>query len=166
MKFLAFILATILPLAALHVEAGEPNLLDLEANETTVRDEARRSFLVGTWYRKQATRQGGYSEERAELANDGTYRFSFRRTMADGTIDEYVEIGYWGLVDDIHFTIATGHVEDGIVYPNDMTDPRGYDIYEVLSLTGDSFRYRHRISGNTYELQRVRQPARQRRGPE
>lgn len=155
MKRLIPFLALIFLSPAPALSASNSEHIDLDAQGTTIRVEARRTFLVGTWHRKQRTKQDGVSEETAEMYRDGTYRFTFRTKAGDSPLEEYVEVGRWGLVDDIHFTIATGHVKNGKLIDYDTSDPRRYAVYEVLDLTKNRFRYRHKITGNTYQLRRV-----------
>lgn len=116
-----------------------------------------RDQLVGQWHRNDESQFERFSEF-AQLNADGTFIFSFyTHTLDGGLITEISEIGEWGLVGDVHFTITKEEVEDNQNYLADMNDEGNYHAYKVLILDEKSFTYQHIVSGEKFTLYRVAQ---------
>ncbi|MDG1732722.1 MAG: hypothetical protein P8M49_03550 [Thalassotalea sp.] len=115
----------------------------------------QRKQLFGQWHRAE---QNGTenTNELAEINADGSFSFSFYSYTPDGTIiDEITEIGDWGLVGDIHFTITKGEVDNEAHYMADPTDADNYHAYKVLHLCPERFTYEHIVTGEKYTLFKV-----------
>ncbi|TRX55852.1 hypothetical protein [Thalassomonas sp. M1454] len=114
-----------------------------------------RNQLIGQWHRSE---QNGAqnTNELAQMNDDGSFSFSFYTYTPDGTIiDEITELGDWGLVGDIHFTITKGEVENETHYVAEPTEADNYHAYKVLHLSAERFTYEHVVTGEKYTLFKV-----------
>lgn len=115
-----------------------------------------RTKLVGSWYRSQESEHNLVETEYAQMLIDGSYEFSFTAHDQNGkVIEQFIESGDWGLVADIHFTIAKSEFVDNDHYPVDLADPNNYHAYKVLELTNQIFKYRHLVTEEVFILRRV-----------
>jgi hypothetical protein len=115
-----------------------------------------RELLAGRWYRKELNDMGHQLVEYAELCLDGSFEFSFVEQNAQGEIiNQNIELGDWGLVGDIHFTITQEEVVDDEHYRADLTDENNYHAYKVLALDSQNFKYQHIVSNEVFILRRV-----------
>jgi len=113
-------------------------------------------MLIGTWYRSDIDDQGLPTSEYAQLTDDGSFEFSFVTHNCQGDIlEELIELGDWGIVGDIHFTITKSEFVEGDHYAADLTDEDNYQAYRVLQLTNQIFEYQHLITKEVYILKRV-----------
>jgi len=115
-----------------------------------------RQQLVGSWYRSETEQNGSISTEFAQLSADGCYEFSF--TVQDGKGDmlqQSLEFGDWGLVGDIHFTIAKAEYLENEQFATDLANPDNYHAYQVLELSSQIFKYQHIVSKEVFILRRV-----------
>jgi len=118
--------------------------------------EFERQQLVGAWYRSEADDNHCVTTEFAQLSSDGSYEFSFSIHDENGSlIEQSIEMGDWGLVGDIHFTIAKAEYFDGEQYATDLADPNNYHAYKVIELTNQIFKYQHIVSKEVFILRRV-----------
>ena len=69
--------------------------------------------------------------------------------------EQVTELGDWGLVGDIHFTITKSEVVDEKLYTASLSNPENYHAYKVLLLSADSFKYQHIITEEAFILKRV-----------
>lgn len=103
-----------------------------------------RALLFGRWYRNDIDAQGVETVEYAELSADGSFEFMFESTVQETKLTEQiVELGDWGLVGDIHFTITKSELIDQQLYPADLNDSDNYHAYKVLQLNHHTFEYQH-----------------------
>jgi hypothetical protein len=115
-----------------------------------------RSLLFGRWYRSELTNQGIQTTEHAQMNADGSFEFSFIEQDSEANITEqYTELGDWGLVGDIHFTITQAEENDGKQYAADLTDENNYHAYQVLQLDSQVFKYQHIVTKEVFILRRV-----------
>lgn len=115
-----------------------------------------REKIVGSWFRTDVQLNGETHTELAQIHNDGSYEFSF--TIYDNNnlqIQHNIELGDWGLVGDIHFTIAKAEVVDEEAYPMDMANEDNYHAYKVLELNSQQFKYQHIVTKEVFNLKRV-----------
>lgn len=113
-------------------------------------------YLVGSWYRSDTDGNDNVHTELAQLFEDGCYEFNFSVQDKNGTtIDQSIEGGDWGLVGDIHFTIAKYESAGGERYIADATNPDNYHAYKIIELTGQLFKYQHIVSNEVFILKRV-----------
>lgn len=115
-----------------------------------------RALLFGHWYRKELTENGIMVSESALLSPDGSYEFSFIQYDHHGDIiEQSVELGDWGLVGDIHFTIAKNEYVDEQLHAADLTNDDNYHAYQVIDLNSQIFKYQHVITKEVFILRRV-----------
>lgn len=113
------------------------------------------SLMSGAWYASQPTKMGGVRQVISERYPDGTYKIRFKTTRKDGEINEQTEIGQWGLVGNIYFSIYRGILTpEGIKYSN-TSDPFNYDAYRVIELTENKLVYESIIEKTVYSAIRV-----------
>jgi len=115
-----------------------------------------RELLIGQWYRTDTDKQGSLLTEYATISADGSYEFSFIEHDSDGKVTEQIiELGDWGLVGDIHFTIAKSEFINEQHMAADLANPDNYHAYNVLRLDHKIFEYQHVISQEIFLLTRV-----------
>ncbi|MEW6983048.1 hypothetical protein AAD001_10410 [Colwelliaceae bacterium 6471] len=115
-----------------------------------------RELLIGRWYRSDTDEQRASTTEYAEMSADGSYEFTFIRQNEQGDIlEQIIELGDWGLVGDIHFTMAKSEFVDEQHYAADLADPDNYHAYRVLKLDSKIFEYQHVVTNEVFILRRV-----------
>jgi len=131
-----------------------------------------RELLFGRWYRNDIDEQGNEIVEYADLAADGRFEFTFitltnalintliksdlvTERSAEQIIEQVVELGDWGLVGDIHFTITKNEVVDEQLYAADLNDSNNYHAYKVLQLNHHIFKYQHIESNEIFDMRKV-----------
>lgn len=115
-----------------------------------------RTLLFGCWYRNEIDKQGNETIEYAQLSPDGSFEFTFTTLNIKGEIiDEVTELGDWGLVGDIHFTITKNELVNDELYAADLNNEDNYQAYTVLSLDHKKFHYQHRLTNEDYIMRRV-----------
>ena len=107
-----------------------------------------REMLFGRWFREEIVDQNIKTTEYAQLSADGSFEFTFvtletKAGAADNIIDQVSELGDWGLVADIHFTLTKNEVVDEQIYAADLNDRNNYHAYKVLQLNHHFFEYQH-----------------------
>lgn len=113
------------------------------------------SFMVGKWFGSQPTKEGGVKKQIMERLPQGEYRVTFRIYDKEGKYEEQTEAGYWGISDQIYFTIFRGWINAGQFVPSNPSDPYNYDAYKIISLSNKIFEYKSLSSGNSYSLKKV-----------
>lgn len=115
-----------------------------------------REQLFGRWYNTNTDEKGIQTSEYAELAVDGSFEITFLTFDDKGEVcDKVVELGDWGLVGDIHFTITKSELIAEELYAADLADSGNYHAYRVLQLDNQIFEYQHIESNEVYKLRRV-----------
>jgi hypothetical protein len=115
-----------------------------------------RKMLMGSWYLNSINEQNNHTCEYAKLSIDGSFEFSFVTHNSHGEIlEEIIELGDWGLVGDIHFTMTKSEFIDGEHYAADLANEDNYQAYRVLRLTNQIFEYQHLLTKEVYILKRV-----------
>jgi hypothetical protein len=103
-----------------------------------------RALLFGRWFRNDIDEQGNETFEYAELSCDGSFEFTFITLGIKGEVIEKVtELGDWGLVADIHFTLTKNEMIDNELYAADLNNNDNYHAYTVLALDHKKFYYQH-----------------------
>ena len=151
---LAFCIISLSGCAA--ISAKPDDVIDTEALYKTQATEQQRLELIGRWYRKQLTKDGGVSEELTQMNADGSYLFQFKFSHEGVVTNTYVESGLWGISGGYHFTfaLAEGHSNEEM-WPVDPEDHKNYWVYKVLELSQSNFRYQTVATGDIFELRRV-----------
>ena len=115
-----------------------------------------REQLVGQWYRLEIGEQGQQISEYAQLLVDGSYESTFSTLDVNGAVlEQSVELGDWGLVGDVHFTITKSEVVDNELYSADLTLSDNYHAYRVVKLTSQTFEYQHLVTNEVFIMRRV-----------
>ena len=115
-----------------------------------------RALLIGKWYRHGIDEQGNQVSEYADISADGCFEFTFVYHDANGaTTHQSIELGDWGLVGDIHFTITKSEFVDEQHYAVDLAEPDNYNAYRVLELTSQTFKYQHIVSNEIFVSRRL-----------
>lgn len=152
-KFLALLLTICLfsctsPVTSpLAITADKPSL--------SLSQEQAWKMMIGKWYGKQPTKEGGIREEIIERYSQGTYKVTFRFQDKGGKLESKTEAGTWGIAGPIYFTVFRGFVDSGHFSPTDPNDPYNYDAYEVSKLNTEEFEYQSVTSGNRFALKKV-----------
>ncbi|WP_291618105.1 hypothetical protein [Colwellia sp.] len=115
-----------------------------------------RALLFGRWYRNDIDEQGNETVEYAQLSSDGSFEFTFITLDEKGeVIDEITELGDWGLVADIHFTLTKNELINEELYSADLNNDDNYQAYKVLGLDHKTFHYQHILTNEEYIMRRV-----------
>ena len=116
----------------------------------------QRQLLFGSWYRNEKIMDGCVQTEFAQMTEDGQYEFYFSVRNSEGyLIQQSVELGNWGLVGDIHFTLTKAEYIEEEQYEADLTNADNYHAYKVLELSHQIFKYQHLVSNEVFILKRV-----------
>jgi hypothetical protein len=115
-----------------------------------------RALLFGRWYRNDIDEQGRQTVEYAELSADGSFEFTFESTGQDKNVTEQiVELGDWGLVGNIHFTITKSELIEQQLYSADLNDSENYHAYKVLQLDHQVFKYQHIETKEIFMMRKI-----------
>lgn len=115
-----------------------------------------REMLVGKWYRSDTSENGQQVSEYGEIAIDGSFEFTFIYHNNDGSIErQVIELGDWGLVGDIHFTITKSEFIEEEHYAVDLAEADNYNAYRVLELNNQIFKYQHIVSNEIFISRRI-----------
>ena len=115
-----------------------------------------REQLVGQWYRIDNNELGHQMSEYAEISADGSYEFTFSTLNEKGNvIEQSIELGDWGLVGDIHFTLTKSEFVDNELFNSDLGNSDNYHAYRVLQLNSQVFQYQHIVTNEVFIMRRV-----------
>ncbi|GAA5136709.1 hypothetical protein [Thalassotalea piscium] len=115
-----------------------------------------RSALVGQWFSSLENNNGEQSTEFADIQADGSFEFTFTHYDSNNQIiEQVIELGDWGLVGDIHFTMTKSEFVNNQHYASDLADADNYQAYKVLALDSNIFKYQHVITQEVFILKRV-----------
>ncbi len=115
-----------------------------------------RELLFGRWYRNDIDENGNETIEYAQLSGDGSFEFTFITLDEKGEVIEQVtELGDWGLVADIHFTMTKNELIDEELYAADLNNDDNYQAYRVIMLDHKTFHYQHLLTNDEYIMRRV-----------
>ena len=119
-----------------------------------------RELLFGRWFREDIDEPNKKIIEYAQLSADGSFEFTFITLQvnvgeADQVVEQVTELGDWGLVGDIHFTITKNEVVDEQLYAVDLNDNNNYHAYRVLQLNHHIFEYQHIITNEIFIMRKI-----------
>ena len=119
-----------------------------------------RELLFGRWFREDISEPNKKIVEYAQLSADGSFEFTFvtleiKVGQVDEVIDQVTELGDWGLVEDIHFTITKNEVVDEQLYASDLNNSNNYNAYRVLQLNHHTFEYQHISTDDIFIMRKV-----------
>lgn len=123
--------------------------------ELSMSEEQRWLLMIGKWYGNQPTKAGGFRQQIIERYADGTYKIVFKITEPNGTVEESVEVGSWGVSGPVYFTMFRGWLYGEDMHPSDPSDPYNYDAYNIVNVTQELFEYEHVSNGNKYKIKKV-----------
>jgi len=119
-----------------------------------------RELLFGRWFREELKDDNKKTIEYAQLSADGSFEFTFvtletKVDTADKIVDQVTELGDWGLVADIHFTITKNEIVDEQLYSADLNDRNNYHAYRVLQLNHHIFEYQHIETNEIFIMRKI-----------
>jgi len=115
-----------------------------------------RALLCGLWFSDSCNEDGLKCTEYANMTADGSFEFVFSTFDKNGQlIEKAIELGDWGLVGDIHFTMTKNEMVDEELYAADLNNEDNYHAYKVLQLNHQIFEYQHIVTNETYIMRRV-----------
>ena len=119
-----------------------------------------RELLFGRWFREDSSEPKRKIIEYAHLNVDGSFEFTFITLQvkvgeADRIIEQITELGDWGLVGDIHFTITKDEVVNEKLYVTDLNDSNNYHAYRVLQLNHHVFEYQHVDTNEVFIMRKI-----------
>ncbi|MDP7593655.1 MAG: hypothetical protein QF552_13355 [Litorilituus sp.] len=119
-----------------------------------------REFLLGRWFRQDTDEHNRKVIEYAEFSADGSFEFTFvilaiTVDKKEQIIEQITELGDWGLVGDIHFTITKDEVIDEQIYAADLNHSENYHAYRVLQLSHQLFEYQHVETKEVFKMRRI-----------
>jgi hypothetical protein len=119
-----------------------------------------RALLFGRWFREEIDEPNRKIIEYAQLSADGSFEFTFITLQvnvgkADQVVEQVTELGDWGLVEDIHFTITKNDVVDEQLYAADLNDSNNYHAYRVLQLNHHIFEYQHISTNEIFIMRKI-----------
>lgn len=115
-----------------------------------------RALLFGRWYRNDIDTQGRQIVEYAELSADGSFEFTFVSTEQETNLTEQIiELGDWGVVGNVHFTITKSEFVDQQLYAADLNNSDNYQAYNILQLNHQVFEYQHIETKEIFIMRKV-----------
>lgn len=112
--------------------------------------------MFGRWYRNDIDTQGRQIVEYAELSADGSFEFTFVSTEQETNITEQIiELGDWGVVGNVHFTITKSEFVDQQLYVADLNNSDNYQAYNILQLNHQVFEYQHIETKEIFIMRKV-----------
>jgi len=115
-----------------------------------------RALLFGRWYRSDTDAKGNETGEYAELSADGSFEFTFVSCEQEtNRTKQVVELGDWGLVGNIHFTITKNEFVDQQLYAADLNNSDNYQAYKVLQLNHHTFEYQHIETKEIFKMRKI-----------
>ncbi len=122
--------------------------------------EYERELLFGRWFRDDIDELNRKTIEYAQLSADGSFEFTFiilqeNIGKAEQVVEQVTELGDWGLVGDIHFTITKNEVINEQLYAADLNDSNNYHAYRVLQLNHHVFEYQHISTNEIFIMRKI-----------
>lgn len=119
-----------------------------------------RELLFGRWFREEKNNLNQKTIEYAQLSADGSFEFTFITLLvkdgeADQIVEQVTELGDWGLVGNIHFTITKDELIDNQLYATDLNNKDNYHAYKVLTLNHHLFEYQHVVTKENFIMRKV-----------
>lgn len=119
-----------------------------------------RELLCGRWFREDINTENIKTIEYAQISIDGSFEFTFITLekvfgAADRIVEQVTELGDWGLVGDIHFTITKDEIVNEQLYAADLNNSNNYHAYKVLQLNHHVFEYQHVDTNETFIMRKV-----------
>ncbi len=134
---------------------GDPVVTIPQVDSTIAMAKSPREAFVGRWYGEDEASGGTTRRWVVDAFPDGVFRITFRFYEEDGTYNEQVEVGEWGISGPVYFLSTKGWVDDGNFLKADTRDGELYDAYKIIKLDPAVFEYEHFVNGNRYQIRRV-----------
>ena len=155
-KYLTLLaLATLLSIQLSYATSNTSDKQVTLKKPVIISDFEKWGYMIGKWYGRQSTKEGGTKQELMTRSADGTYVVQFTVERKDGSKVYQTEAGHWGISGNIYFSIYRGWFREGKLIPSDSSNPHNYDAYQILELNNDKFQYKHANSGNEYIVNKV-----------
>lgn len=117
----------------------------------------RWTMMVGKWLGEIDIKGGGKQKWLVQRFPNGTYKIHFRIYLKDGSVQNVIEAGHWGISGPIYFSINRAIAdENGEFRATDPSDPHYYDAYEIKEFTDKILRYRHFETDNEFQIKKVK----------
>ena len=88
------------------------NIVQTEKSSLSVSQKAKWAMMVGSWYGNQPTENGGSRHWIMHRLPQGTYQVYYSvLDSEEQKTDEGGEVGHWGIVGDVYFSIFRGWVK-------------------------------------------------------
>lgn len=113
------------------------------------------SWMLGKWYGEKELSYGGKHKWLVERFTNGKYVIHFKSHRADGSVNEKVESGIWGVSGNVYFSVYQAEIRDNNVYPVNPSDPSNYDAYYISVLNENTFTYTHSRTEDTFTVKKV-----------
>ena len=119
-----------------------------------------RELLFGRWFGHDIDEHNRKTIEYAQLNADGSFEFTFVTYEEDASeteqiVEQVTELGDWGLVADIHFTMTKNEMVDEQLYAADLNDSNNYHAYRVLKLNHYIFEYQHIETNEIFIMRKI-----------
>lgn len=119
-----------------------------------------RELLFGRWFREDKIGPSSKVIEYALMSADGSYEFTFVTIKTDANkvdkvVEQVTELGDWGLVGDIHFTITKDEIIAEQLYAADLNNSNNYHAYKVLQLNHHVFQYQHVVTNEIFIMRKI-----------
>lgn len=149
---IALVLSLVAGCQSVHTSTNQVSTVKADLSES---QEKIWKKMIGRWYGSQPTKEGGTRQQITERYSDGTYKITIKNITKSGELNISSEVGQWGVVARVYFSIFRGWITENGIVPSDPSDPYNYDAYEILELTDESFKYKSYSSGTIYSLKKV-----------
>jgi hypothetical protein len=122
--------------------------------------EFDRALLFGRWFREDSVEPNKKTVEYAQLSADGSFEFTFitlkvTAGKAEEVIEQITELGDWGLVGDVHFTMTKNEIIEEQLYAADLNNSDNYHAYKVLQLNHHFFEYQHVSTNDIFIMRKI-----------
>lgn len=154
LSFLSLICLVLLQQACYFSNTSNIKVEQIKADLPDDQKERWR-LMTGLWYGSQPIKKGGKKEWLIKRDESGFYEIRFRNHLVDGSIEERIEVGDWGIAESFYFSIFTGWIINNQFVPADRKDPYNRDIYKVIRLNETLFEYENISTRDRFTVKRV-----------
>jgi len=134
---------------------GGSDITEAQVDESIAMAKSPREIFVGRWYGEDEASGGITRRWVVDAFPDGVFRITFRFYEEDGSYNEQIEVGEWGISGPVYFLSTKGWVDEGAFHKADTRNGELYDAYKIIKLDPGVFEYEHYVNGNRYQIRRV-----------
>lgn len=135
--------------------ANPPGMTSLQRLAPAIDPLARRNALLGRWYGETTTQEGHRLQWITEREANGTYRTHYRSQMGNGSVEESIELGQWGISGSVLFTLQRAWIRNEETQRADPGNAYSSDAFDLLALNEQAIEYRSAGSGKRFTVRRV-----------